>query len=67
MCEAKCVLNEVPHDDLVYAFLQSHELLKHESELLNTHDGGQRVIHAKAEDWFRRIISVRNGLKRPPE
>lgn len=35
--------------------VESHKLLAHYAYLLNQHDGGERVIPEKLEDWIARV------------
>ncbi len=53
---------ELYHRDVREACLvESHRLLAHYSELLNQHDGGERVIPEKLEDWIARVRETKEG------
>ena len=42
-------------DELWYALEQSVKLQAHYAELLNMHDGGQRMIFKTPEEWLKRL------------
>ncbi len=51
---------------LVDALEQSVKLQSHYAELLNIHDGGQRLTFASAEAWLDRLAALRNCGRAEP-
>ena len=47
------------------ALQQSVELQSHYAELLNMHDGGQRLQFANIEAWLDRLAALKDGAELP--
>ena len=43
------------YDEIYYALVESLRLQAHYAELLNMHDGGERMIFKDVKEWLLRI------------
>ena len=48
-------VDNIDYDELYRALEESLKLQAHYAELLNMHDGGQRIIFKSVNDWIARL------------
>lgn len=60
-CECPCHTPGNKSVTLSEALRESVALQSHYAQLLNMHDGGQRMIFESAESWIERLNHVRRG------
>lgn len=56
---------EATREQLEVALRDSVEMQRHYAELLNMHDGGERMIFKNANAWLTRLEEI-GGLPKPP-
>lgn len=51
------------YDEIWYALEESVKLQAHYAELLNMHDGGQRMIFKDTKEWLLRLRKLEKDKK----
>ena len=49
------------YDEVLHALEESVKLQSHYAELLNMHDGGQRIQFKDAKEWLLRLRKVQDA------
>jgi hypothetical protein len=57
--DAKAALEAVGYQELTEALEESVKLQAHYAELLNMHDGGERLVFKTVAEWRERLTEVR--------